>query len=65
MQNDVLNQIYDEYKNILEDASSMWKSEYCYSQEEENQRDNEDKEALKYFEELLQNIDPNWRAKNV
>jgi len=59
MQNDLtkkLNEIYDAYKGKVEEASSMWKSEYCYSQVEENRRDVEDKEDLKYFKELLQDI---------
>ena len=60
MQNDIkhlLNEIYDAYKGRVEEASSMWKSEYCYSQREEDQRDIEDKEDLKYFKELLQQIE--------
>lgn len=51
-----LNKIYDAYKGKVEEASSMWKSDYCCSREEENERDIEDKEDLKYFKELLQNI---------
>jgi len=61
----ILNEIYDAYKGCLEDASSMWKSEYCYSAEEEERRDMEDKEDLKYFESLLQKIDNNWRANDA
>ena len=59
MQNDInniLNEIYDAYKGSVEEASSMWKSEYCCSQEEENKRDIEDEEDLEYFQELLQQI---------
>lgn len=51
-----LNEIYDAYKGKVEESSSMWKSNYCCSQEEENKRNIEDKEDLKYFKELLQNI---------
>ena len=57
MQNDILNEIYDAYKGKIEEASSMWKSEYCYSQEEEDKRDIEDKEDLKYFKGLLQRVE--------
>ena len=52
----ILNEIYDTYKGAVEEASSMWKSEYCYSQKEENERDIEDEEDLKYFKELLNQI---------
>lgn len=59
MQNDIkslLNEIYDAYEGKTEEASSMWKSEYCYSQKEKDNRDIEDKEDLKYFKGLLQKI---------
>lgn len=65
MEFNILNEIYDAYKGCLEDASSMWKSEYCCSAEEEERRDMEDKEDLKYFESLLQKIDNNWRANDA
>ena len=57
MQNDLIKEIYDAYKGCIEDASSMWKSEYCYSAKEAKQRDIEDEEDLKYFQSLLQKID--------
>lgn len=63
MEFNILNEIYDAYKGCLEDASSMWKSEYCCSAEEEERRDMEDKEDLKYFESLLQKIDNNISNK--
>lgn len=65
MEINVLNEIYDAYKGCLEEASSMWKSEYCCSVKEAEHRDEEDKEDLKYFESLLQKIDNNWRANDA
>lgn len=65
MEINVLNEIYDAYKGCKEDASSMWKSEYCCNVKEAEQKDIEDKEDLKYFESLLQKIDNNWRANDA
>lgn len=56
MLNNILNEIYNEYKNVIEENSSMWKSEFCCSKKEAVQRDAEDKILLKHFEELLQDI---------
>ena len=56
MQNDILNEIYDAYKGKIEEASSMWKSNYCCSQKEKDNRDREDTEDLKYFKELIDKI---------
>ena len=61
METNVLNEIYDAYKGAIEEATSMWKSEYCCSAKEAERRDIEDKEDLKYFESLLQKINNNWR----
>lgn len=58
MQNDIdslLNEIYDAYKGKVEEATSIWKSECCCISEDED-RDIEDEEDLKYFKELLQKI---------
>lgn len=52
----VLNEIYNMYKEKLEEATSMWKSEYSNSISEDEDRDKSDKEDLIYFEELLQKI---------
>ena len=63
MQNNIihiLNQIYDAYKGVLEDASNLWKSEFSCSKEQDIERDTSDKEDLKYFVELLQSIDSNF-----
>lgn len=56
MLNDILNEIYNEYKSVIEENSLMWKSEFCCSKKEEVQRDAEDEILLKHFAELLQDI---------
>lgn len=56
MQNDVVKELYDLYKYALEDASSMWLSEYCCSAKERENRKKSDEEDLKYFKELLQKL---------
>jgi hypothetical protein len=56
MQNDLTKELYDLYKYALEDASSMWLSEYCCSAKEEENRRKSDEEDLKYFKELLQKL---------
>jgi hypothetical protein len=61
--NNILNQIYDAYQDAIQDASFMWKSDYCCSQEAENARNIEDKENLDYFKSLLQKIDKNFIPK--
>ena len=61
--NHLLNEIYDAYKGKVKEASEMWKSEYCYLQEEEDKRDIEDKEDLKYFKGLLQRVEEIINAK--
>lgn len=53
---DVLNEIYNMYKEKLEEATSMWKSEYSGSISEDEDRDRDDKEDLMYFKELLQKV---------
>jgi hypothetical protein len=56
MQNDIKQELYDLYKYALEDASSMWLSEYCCSAKEGENRRKSDEEDLKYFKELLQKL---------
>lgn len=63
MEINVLNEIYDAYRGAIEEATSIWKSEYCCSTKEAKQRDIEDEEDLKYFESLLQKIDNNISNK--
>lgn len=58
--NSILNKIYNLYKDKVNYCSSMWKSEYSCSREEDEDRDLYDKEDLKYFEELLRQIDNNF-----
>ena len=56
----LLMELRDIYQDKLEDASSMWKSEYCCSQGESDIRDMEDREDLLYFSELLGEIYNNY-----
>ncbi len=55
--NHLLNQIYNTYKDKVEDASDLWKSEFSCSKEQDIERDKSDKEDLLYFEGLLREID--------
>ena len=64
MEINVLNEIYDAYKTKLEEATSIWKSECCCISDDED-RDEEDKKELRYFESLLQKINNNWRANDA
>lgn len=59
----ILNEIYILYEQALDEASAMWKSEYCYSKEEEDKRDKDDQEQLEYFKILLQNINNLYENK--
>ncbi len=59
MQNNTLSEIYEEFKSVLEELSLILKSEFSEDHEED------DKERLKYFEELLQNIDPNFKPREL
>ena len=63
MEINILNEIYDAYKGAIEEASSIWKSEYCCSAKEAERRDIEDKEDLIYFESLLQKINNNFHGE--
>lgn len=67
MQNNLdqlLHEIYDGYKGKVEEATSMWKSEYSCSISDDENRDIEDKEDLLYFEGLLREIKKlyNWKS---
>ena len=64
MEINILNEIYNAYKIKLEEATSIWKSECCCISEDED-RDKEDKEELKYFEMLLQKINDNFHGEEV
>lgn len=55
--NQLLNEIYNAYKDKVEDASDLWKSDFSCSREQDIERDKSDKEDLLYFEELLRKID--------
>ena len=59
MQNNLdqlLHEIYNAYKEKVEETTSMWKSEYSCSISDDENRDIEDKEDLLYFEGLLREI---------
>ena len=58
---EILNKIYDEYKESIKIYSSLWKSEYSCSDEENDERDIMDVEQLEYFISLLQQIEPNFK----
>lgn len=64
--NNLVNEIYDAYKGKVEEASSTWKSEYSCGISEDEARDVEDAEDLKYFRELLTNLqnlyEERWRC---
>ena len=64
MEINILNEIYNVYKTKLEEATLIWKSECCCISEDED-RDEADKEELKYFEMLLQKINNNWRVNDA
>lgn len=63
--NNLINEIYDAYEGKVEEATSIWKSECCCISEDED-RDVEDAEDLKYFRELLTNLqnlyEERWRC---
>lgn len=68
MQNNLdqlLHEIYDAYKEKVEEATSIWKSEYSCSISDDENRDIEDKEDLLYFEGLLREIKKlcNWKSE--
>ena len=56
MQNKILNQLYEEFKNVLDELGIILLSEFSEDRTEEN------KERLEYFKELLQSINPDWEA---
>lgn len=47
------NEIIELYKEAIDDAQSMWLSEYCCTKEEEDNRIKEDKESIEHFIALL------------
>ena len=62
MEINVLNEIYNAYKTKLKEATLIWKNECCCISDDED-RDKEDKEELKYFESLLQKINNNFHGE--
>ncbi len=53
--NEVIDELYELYKEKVEEATSIWKSECCCISEDED-RDKEDKEELEYFKSLLRKL---------
>ena len=53
--NEILDELYTLYKQKVEEATSIWKSECCCISEDED-RDKEDNEDLKYFNSLLKKL---------
>ena len=49
--------IIAQFESVLEEAQSMWLSEWAYSVEEEYQRIIDDEETLQYFKELLEEFE--------
>lgn len=45
------------YIDAIEEAHSMWMSNYCCSREEAKEREEEDKEKIKEFVKLLKDIE--------
>lgn len=54
--NEVIDELYELYKQKVEEATDMFKSEWSCSQEDDDERDKEDLEDLKYFNSLLKKI---------
>ena len=64
--NTILNQIYEEYKYLLDEVTTLeLLNDYCCSTKEANNRKKEYGVCLRYFTELLKNINPDWRPPNV
>ena len=53
---EILNEIYDAYEYAVNDASSLWISEFSCSNKETENRQEADKEDLFYFQTLLAEI---------
>lgn len=54
--NEIIDELYELYKQKVIEASDMFKSEYSYSDEEDNKRDKDDIEELEYFNSLLKRL---------
>ena len=54
--NKIIDELYKLYKQKVKEASDIFKSEYSCSREEDEERDKEDKEDLKYFNSLLKKL---------
>lgn len=54
--NEIINELYELYKQKVEEATDMFKSEWSCSQKDDEERDKEDEEDLKYFNSLLKKM---------
>ena len=52
----MLNKLISMYEAALEEAQSLWLSEYCCSKEEREQRIHDDEESLKEFIEICERV---------
>lgn len=53
---ELLKEIYELYKEKVMEAQSMYLSEWCCSQKEEDKAKAEDQESLDYIAELLNKV---------
>lgn len=56
LKEEIIEELYELYKEKVEEATDMFKSEWSYSQKMDEDRDKEDKEELEYFESLLNKL---------
>ena len=54
--NEIIDELYELYKQKVEEATDMFKSEWSCSQKDDEERDKEDNEDLKYFNSLLKKL---------
>ena len=54
--NEIIDELYELYKQKVEEATNMFKSEWSGSTEEDLKRDKEDSEDLKHFNSLLKKL---------
>ena len=57
--------LIDKYIDAVEDAQSMWLSDYCYSSEEAEERKKEDEEKIQEFLDAIDDIKRKMEDFNV
>lgn len=55
----MFKELIDLYTDAIEEAHSMWMSNYCCSQEEAKEREEEDKEKIKEFINICKRLEVN------